>query len=133
MFYTFDNGGIKTGDQMISELDYDAYYRPSATFPGCLFIWAFDPCYGTLAAFRAAKNKETHGLGFDGGPNPFFVNEAAGDYRLTQSGPAKGVGTPLPANVAADIGVQAGLPVDLGALNWPGRPVLQKPNAPSGL
>jgi len=130
MFMTFDEGGILTSDQMISELDYDAYYRPNPSFPACVIVWGFDPCYATVSAFRTATSKELGGFGIDGGANPFFIDEGAGDYRLAQSSPAKGAGTPLPASIAADIGVQAGVAVDLGALEWPGKPVSQTPKAP---
>jgi hypothetical protein len=135
MFYTFDNGGTKTAKLMISQLDYDAYYRPTPSFPRCVITWGFDPCYETIAAFRTATSNELKGLSIDGGSNPFFMNEAAGDYRLVQSSPANGAGTALPAHVAALIGVPAGVPVDMGALKWASQPVvvLQKPNAPGDL
>jgi mannuronan 5-epimerase len=130
MFYTFDQSGTQTGEQMISELDYDAYYRPNPSFPACLILWGFDPCYPNITAFRTATSKELRGFGIDGGANPFFIDEGASDYRLAQSSPAKGAGTPLPASIAADIGVQANVAVDMGALEWPGKLVSQPPKSP---
>ena len=50
--------------------------------------------------------------------NPFFVDEASGDYQLKPGSPAIGAGVPLPADIAAAIGVAAGVPVNLGVLTW---------------
>ena len=45
--------------------------------------------------------------------NPFFVNEAAGDYNLVAGSAAKATGVALPADIASALGVPAS-PVDMG-------------------
>ncbi|KAI6233675.1 DUF1565 domain-containing protein [Aphelenchoides fujianensis] len=52
--------------------------------------------------------------------NPFFVNEAAGNFNLKPASAARGAGTPLPADIAAALGVPTS-PVDMGAINWRGK------------
>jgi hypothetical protein len=133
MFYTYDKGGTKTANEMISQLNHDAYYRPTASFPRCLITWGSGLCYETIAAYRAATKKELNGFEVVGGPNPFFVGESVGDYQLSQNSRAKDAGTPLPTNIAQAIGVQPGVPVDLGALKWASNLLPQKPSAPGRL
>ncbi|CAA9392796.1 MAG: hypothetical protein AVDCRST_MAG93-9810, partial [uncultured Chloroflexia bacterium] len=50
--------------------------------------------------------------------NPFFVDEASGDFRLKGGSVAIGAGVPLSQRIANAIGVTAGVPVNLGALHW---------------
>jgi hypothetical protein len=61
--------------------------------------------------------------GFDAAPpsivvdnaatNPFFVNEAAGDYNLLSTSPAQSAGAALPTDIAAALAVPVS-PVDMG-------------------
>ncbi|HYO71464.1 MAG TPA: Ig-like domain-containing protein [Archangium sp.] len=70
-----------------------------------------------MQAFTAA---EDHGLAFEQVADPFFVDAAAGDFSLLANSPARASGDPLPAAVAAAIGVPAApAPVNRGALAWP--------------
>jgi hypothetical protein len=74
-----------------------------------------------LAAFHSATGQEANGNGIEidnVATNPFFVDEALGDYQLKPGSPAIGAGAPLPANIAAAIGVAAGVRVNLGVLTW---------------
>jgi hypothetical protein len=72
-----------------------------------------------LAAFRSGRGQKAHGFGIDNvAINPFFVDEASGDYQLKPGSPAIGAGAPLPADIAAAIGVAAGVRVNLGVLTW---------------
>jgi hypothetical protein len=45
--------------------------------------------------------------------NPFFVNEAGGDYNLLSTSPAQSAGAALPADIAAALAVPVS-PVDMG-------------------
>jgi hypothetical protein len=63
---------------------------------------------------------ELHGLSIDDqASNPFFVDETGGDYHLRSDSPVKGLGQPLPLDVATALGVTAGVPVDMGAYPFP--------------
>ena len=123
MVFTYDSSSPpKTAEQMNITLDYDAYYRTSSSRPATLVRWsrgATLASFNTLGAFRLGTGQEAHGFGIDDvAINPFFVDEAGGDYRLKAGSRAIGAGAPLPADVAAAIGVAAGVPVDLGVLTW---------------
>jgi len=123
------------GDVIVSQLDHNAYYRTSSAPPQQrLIAWAGYGSYNNLASFRQARNKELSGIGIDDQPtNPFFIDEANRNYRLKADSPAKGKGEPLPKDVAGAIGISSGVPVDIGALIWPGlsdAPPVQKPKKP---
>jgi hypothetical protein len=121
LLYTHDYSNNKSADDMIAELDHNAYYRSSPSSPATLILWAKRGSYKNLSAFRQAQRKESTGIAIDAqAGNPFFVDEANGNYHLKASSPAKGKGAPLPKDVAGAIGVTSGIPVDIGALLWPG-------------
>lgn len=98
LLYEKDYANQNTGDVMVSQLDYNAYYRTSAAIPSHLIGWEVAGTtvyYNTLATFQAARNRELHGLSIDNqATNPFFVNEAGEDYHLLSNSPAKGRGSP---------------------------------------
>ena len=116
------NSPPKSAKQMNVTMDYDAYYRTSSSKPSVLVHWSLGSslaAYNNVNAFLSGAGQETHGFAIDNvAINPFFVNEAAGDYQLKPGSPAIGAGVPLPADVAAAIGVAAGVPVNLGVLTW---------------
>ena len=137
MVFTYDSSSPpKTAEQMNITLDYDAYYRTSSSRPATLVRWsrgATLASFNTLGAFRLGTGQEAHGFGIDDvAINPFFVDEAGGDYRLKAGSRAIGAGAPLPADVAAAIGVAAGVPVDLGVLTWATSQVVSAINAGGG-
>lgn len=108
---------------MIGASNSNAYYRSSTTRPRYVFTWSIGgrQCvlrYNTLAAFRAAhSNYESRSIEISNvSTNPFFVNAAAGDFRLKSDSPAIGRGEALPADIAEAMGLQPGRAVDLGAL-----------------
>jgi parallel beta-helix repeat protein len=120
------------GDVIVSQLDHNAYYRTSSAPPQQgLIVWAGYGRYNNLAAFQKAQKKEVSGIAIDDQPtNPFFMDEANGNYHLKASSPAKAKGEPLPKDVATAIGISSGVPVDIGALIWPGStstPIAQTP------
>ena len=102
--------------------NYNAYYESSSSHPSTLVSWSLGSslaAYNNVNAFLSGAGQETHGFGIDNvATNPFFVNEASGDYQLKPGSPAIGAGVPLPADIAAAIGVAAGVPVNLGVLTW---------------
>lgn len=114
--------GPKPGEYMVSALDYNGYYRARASTPRVLLLWslgASDGNFRTMEAVRKRLDRERHGISIDNAAtNPFFVDEAGGDYRLKAGSRARGAGEQLPAEVANALGVRGGIPVDLGALHW---------------
>lgn len=121
-------------EMLIAELDFNAYYRTNTARPPNLLRWkpigiSSDQRFTTLSAFRAATSFEQNGTELSGSLDPFFVNEAVGDYRLRDDSSAKGTGEPLPEDVAAAIGVPAGVMVDRGALNLSAPPGEIDPSA----
>lgn len=124
---TRDNNRPKSNPaaNMITGMDSNAYFRASTASPGSLAWWtqvgAPPTSYPDLLSFQVATGYEAAGVEMgDISPSPFFVDEAADDYRLQSASPASGTGAPLPDDVAAAIGAPAGVPVDRGALTWPG-------------
>jgi parallel beta-helix repeat protein len=107
---------------MIAAANHNAYYRKSSTQPQSIIQWSLgsDKCsvgYGSVAAFKSATGYEAQSLVIENvATNPFFVDEANGNYNLKQGSPAIGRGEPLPPDIASAIGVAPGEPVDMGAL-----------------
>jgi len=118
----YANCSSSLGDVIISQLDHNAYYRTSSAPPQRgLIVWAGYGWYNNLGAFQKARSKELSGIAIDDqATNPFFMDEANGNYHLKANSPARGKGEPLPKDVADAIGVSSGAPVDIGALIWPG-------------
>jgi parallel beta-helix repeat protein len=99
--------------------DGNAYYRTSGSSPGWLVAWnASDGMrtYPTLADFRSGTGNERSGLAVDAASDPFFVDAGSNNFALRAGSPAAGRGLPLPASIAAAIGLPAGVPVNMGAL-----------------
>ncbi len=120
-------------DTFITAMDHNGYHRTlttggaptPATFAGWLHPrpaadgGPFHVNHTTLASLQAFTAADDHGLAFDQAVDPFFVNAAGGDFSLKAGSPARGSGSPLPADVAAAIGVQpAPAAVNRGALLW---------------
>ena len=100
--------------------DANAFYRPSAGAPSWLVASSNWPTqmrvFTTLSSFKAYSGMEAHGLSVDAASDPFFVNSAADNFALRSGSPLSKRGLPLPSDIAAAIGVQAGVPVDIGAI-----------------
>lgn len=105
-----------TAAAMDLTFNYNAYYRASTSNPSVLVNWQVksgQTAYDTLAAFHSATGQEANGLNLTSSP---FVSPASGNYSLVVGSPLVNAGAPLPANVAAAIGVAAGVSVNVGSL-----------------
>ena len=134
-----DGSGAVYANEMVTGIDHNAYYRApaQANVPSTTVLWNWGPNKPgdsvnaeTLADFTnsehvTAAGREANGLDLRGSreENPLFVKEAAdptawktSDFHSKPGGPAVGSGQPLPDDVAKAIGVEAGKPVDRGAL-----------------
>ena len=114
--------GRQHSKQMITDSDYNAYYRKSSSKPQNLIKWSLGKgkClvgYDSIATFESATGFEENALVVENvASNPFFVDEANGDFRLKANSSAIGRGEALPTDIATAIGLPSGVPVDLGAL-----------------
>ncbi|BDA63262.1 right-handed parallel beta-helix repeat-containing protein [Actinomyces capricornis] len=133
-----DGSGAVYANDMISSIDHNVYYRAQNNGnPSTTVLWNWGKDLGTqsinapeLSEFTAdshvtASGKEANGLDLRGSraQNPFFVSESAdptafktSDFHLKAGSPASGTGQALPADVASELGVNAGVAVDRGAL-----------------
>ncbi len=120
--YGFNKPDSVSPSLMVTAMDYNAYYRSNANTPANVLGWMGTTVSQNFTAFGASlkttTGRETNGIGSDGGINPYFVNEAGGDYHIKTGSPALNAGEALPADVAAAIGVAAS-PVNIGILAWP--------------
>ncbi|MDQ3639999.1 MAG: right-handed parallel beta-helix repeat-containing protein [Actinomycetota bacterium] len=114
---------VTSAAEMIPSMDYNAYYRGSSASPSTLVRWCRKDLaalnFSTLNNFRSTTGRDTHGITYDDQANPYFVDEANGNYSLKAGSPAAGTGEALPADIAAAIGVSGGVAVNRGALRWP--------------
>ena len=132
-----DGSGAVYANEMVSTIDYDAYYRhENRQTPSTTVLWNWGAGRSTqsinaekLSDFTADPNvkaagKESNGLDLHGSPenNPFFVRESANpmdktsDFHLKEGSPASGTGHALPEDIAKTLGVNANVAVDRGAL-----------------
>lgn len=104
--------------QFFSALDHNQYHRPTRGM--ILFNWtdAATTYYKDFTLFQAEQGLEAHGVDLIGAVDPFFEDAARGDYRVRAGSSASGSAVPLPADVAARLGVPAGAALDHGALRW---------------
>ncbi|RRD29409.1 DUF1565 domain-containing protein [Actinomyces bowdenii] len=133
-----DGSGAVYANDMISAIDHNVYYRAQDNGnPSTTVLWNWGKDLGTqsvnapeLSEFSSSPHvtvsgKEANGLDQRGtrAENPFFVKESAdptawktSDFHLKPGSPASGTGQALPADVAGELGVTAGVAVDRGAL-----------------
>jgi hypothetical protein len=119
-----DSNPLRNAAALLKSSDYNAYYRTSTTAMPSLVRWwngTQQNLYSTLYAFRTATGKERHSLSITSAVDPFFVDAAHGNYTLRLSSKARHAGQALPAEVAAAMGVRAGVVVDLGCLTDGGK------------
>lgn len=108
-------------EQMLSALDSNLYYRTDPSQPSTLILWRpnalINPIsYTNLADFRAATGFEQNGIEISGQlSRGLFPNEERGDFRLLGNTPGRKDGEPLPADVAAALGLKPNAKLDVGA------------------
>lgn len=98
--------------------DANAYYRPSGK-PNSVIHWADGPHsfadFGDLAKFRSDTGQEKNGIAVNEAA-PFADRES---YRLKPDSDPLRAGLPVPADVAALLGVKAGARAGIGAPGMP--------------
>lgn len=114
------------GRTIVSEMSNNGYHRTFASYPETAVRYKPTPAaqavrFKSVTDFSSNTGLEqSSAIAVDNAAgNPFFMNEANGDYRLKPGSPADGSGTPLPWQVADAIGVPTGVYVDRGALKLP--------------
>ncbi|MDQ3146469.1 MAG: right-handed parallel beta-helix repeat-containing protein, partial [Actinomycetota bacterium] len=120
MLLVEDVNKVRSWSDMRFSSNFNAYYRPSTVTTEYVSVLADYPSakvYAkTLGQLQSQIGQERNGLIVEGArANPFVTNPTTGDFRLPDGSPAAGRGAPLPAAVAAALGVSAGVPVDIGA------------------
>ncbi|GAA2214836.1 hypothetical protein GCM10009850_103020 [Nonomuraea monospora] len=122
---TGESGRRVGADGMIpaAQMHHNGYSRTGADTPATLVQWSrvtgSSVHHPSLAQFQAATGRDANSRYQE---TSYVVNADGGDYRLVPGSPAESAGAPLPADVAAALGVPAGEPVRLGALAWPAEP-----------
>ncbi len=102
--------------------DYNSYWRPTFTVLYRV-IGVDDSTYVSTVKFQAAfPGDDVHADDSAGGPNPFFRDAKAGDYRLRRTSAPYRSGGPLPTDVARALSVSRASGRSRGALSWPGGP-----------
>jgi hypothetical protein len=115
-----DTTGQMTWTDMGWDSDFNAFYRPSSTRTEFFLVLANGADrlhYKSLQEVQDETPLESNSIYADNvGQDPYVNNIFKADYRLPESSPAKGRGQALPGNIATLLGVQAGVPVDMGAI-----------------
>ena len=112
-------GGSQTGpNNYFSDFDYNGYFRTNG-LPSELVQWMLttgNSSYSSLNAFKSARNWDVNGVDtITTAASPFRYYENK-DYRIATDSSFYNNGRPLPADVAAAIGVTAGQAIDRGAV-----------------
>lgn len=114
--------GNTLASAFVKAYDYNSYHRPTGSSRWWL-NWeekAFvNELYQDPSALTKARGFAAHDRHVQTAADPFFVNKAAGGYRLRSGVSEIGSGAPLPADIASVLGVKAN-PVNRGALWLPG-------------
>ncbi len=113
LLYTedLDKPKIVDASTMIAGMTADVYARSGPVRPRLLALWtrpASKPLskYLTLSSFRAATGYEARAIEYVGYPtSPIFVDPQRGNYALRPGSALHKSGAPLPADIAAAIGV----------------------------
>lgn len=111
------------GRKVVTEMNNNGYYRTSGSSPETAVRYKPVPSaqtirFDTAAEFSAKTGFEKNALAIDNvATHPFFIDGANGNFRLQSGSPAIGSGAPLPTHIASAMGVQAGVKVNLGALD----------------
>jgi mannuronan 5-epimerase len=116
----------KTGPHagpFVSQADGNAYFRAAGSSGTPLLFWSVSAgtvsSYPTLAAFAGATGNDKHGLAGTLGRVLPFVDPTQQNYLLTAGALGVDAGQPLPASVAAAIGIPAPAHPNIGVLVGP--------------
>ena len=116
--------GADIAGAMLTTSDRNGYYRSNASAPPSLVEWwrgTARTLYPVLPGYQTGTGRDLSSLGIDGAAvNPFFEDEAAGNFTLRTDSLARNRGVTLPADIADAIGVSATGSPNLGALVLPG-------------
>lgn len=105
--------------QYLATVTNNSYHQANGTSPKFAFTQWPDLAgryYSSLGAFQIDWRLESQSQWLSGTADPFFMNADAGDYRVRTGSPASGTAAPLPADVAAALGVSATAKRDRGAV-----------------
>jgi len=106
-----------TAEKALANVDYNSYAKPdSVQFVTWGNAGQTTAVYKTIADFRSAKGKESHGDLTAGTAATLLNSPATGDYTVKAAGPAASTGTILPSDIAALVGVAAGTTQNRGAI-----------------
>ena len=104
-----------------TSLDYNSYWRPTS-FVLYRMIDAADNHYNSSTSYTATyPSLEAHAQDLVGGSDPFFVDVTNGNYHLRTNSMAYHSGGPIPADVAAALGISTAAGQSRGAVTWPGQ------------
>ncbi len=133
----FNNPDSVVPTQMVTELNYNAYYRESANSPATAIGYRGASVSKTYANHAAAKNDgiEPNGIGFDGTSNPLFVDRQNFNFQLSPNSAAVSGGKVLSGNlsyIADDLNLAKGQSLRRGAISWQamGTPTGTQPTVP---
>jgi len=119
-------GGLSSNNQSdpsgwFSYFDYNSYWRPS-NFILYRMIGTSDQHWYSSASYNSAfPSWEAHAQDVVGGSDPFFTNVSGGDYTVRSNSTAYHSGGPIPADVAAALGISTAAGQTRGAFIWPGK------------
>src|SRR5262249_54055527 len=112
-----------TTARMVSYDDRNVWGRPVPSSPRFMASWQDSgrkAAYTTLAAIQQGTGRERRSVSADKDTlSSMFLSVTNGDYRLTNRNTAMVPGPATPPSIAAAMGVRAGAPPHLGALNVP--------------
>jgi parallel beta-helix repeat protein len=105
---------------LLNTSDYNDYFRTSTSTPSALVSWCNgSSCtnYTSLSSFRSGASRETNGYESSAtSTNPFFIDEANGNYNLKQGSHPQDSGEPLTDQTVVDA-INSGLAKPLVSLN----------------
>lgn len=129
--YLLEIDGFKNADsvvpsQMVTELNYNAYYRSTPTSPSVAIKYAGASVSKTYSSLAAAKTDgiEPNGYGEDSGVKPLFADANNFNFSIAAGSSAVGSGKPLTgdlSSIAQDLGLLSGAQIDRGAISWIGK------------
>jgi hypothetical protein len=113
-----DTSRVKSAEAMGVSADFDAYGRAAASYK-YLVAWSSYPAamrvFTNVTDFTSKTGQEANGTGVDVSDNPWYIDQAAQDFRVAPGSTILGRSTALPTSVASALGLPAGTVLDPGA------------------